>query len=60
MIDHPNSKGPITEPGCLGVICFLAAPVVAGVFGFTGIGLILGVLAVFAGVCLLGAVFGKR
>ena len=60
MLDHPNSRGPFTEPGCLGWMCILAAPVLAGLFDVTGFGLLLSLIAVFVGVLVVGALFGTK
>ena len=60
MIDHPNSRGPFSEPGCLGYICMFSAPVLAFVVGLDGNQLLLALIAVFIGVVCIGAVFGKK
>lgn len=59
MIEHPEHKAPLSEPGTLGVVALAAAPVLAAV-GVTGIGMLFGLYTVYAGIVVTGYLFGKK
>jgi len=60
MIDHPESRGPFLEPGFLGCIMLLAAPVLGCLFDLKDMNMIIGVLAVYVICIAIGFAYGKK